>query len=172
MADVDLEDEAARATGLLRGKILERVWRHRLGEVGIEFAGGTRLFANADSPVEVTVTGYDDEPSSHTMLPKNIQVIDGAENCVYDIFAASDEDHALLFIGDSDIAFVEEFESRSDLALVSRALERLWENRVPKTRALGIHGTLFYGLLPQKRALYPTLRDEEAQNPDGSKLRR
>ena len=171
MANVDLEDEAARATGLLRGRILERVWRNRLGELGIEFVGGARLFANADGPVELTITGCDDEPSSQAILSKNIQVIDGADNCVYDIFAASDEDHALLFPGDSDVAFAEELESRSDLAPVSQALERLWENRVPKARALGIHGTLFYDL-PRKRALYPTLRDEEARNPDGSKLRR
>lgn len=171
MANVDLEDEAARATGLLRGRTVERVWRHRVGEVAIEFADGVRLFADADSPVELSVTGCDNDAASRSILAKNIQVIDGADNCVYDIFAASSEDYALLFQGNSDVAFAEEFESRPDLSLVSQALERLWENRVPKARALGIHGTLFYEL-PQKRALYPTLKDEEARNADGSKLRR
>jgi hypothetical protein len=28
---------------------------------------------------------------------KNIMVIDGAENCVYDVFAAPDDDFALIF---------------------------------------------------------------------------
>lgn len=41
---------------------------------------------------------------------------------------------------------------------------------MPKTRVQGIHGTLFYEL-PGKRKYYPTLRDEEAMNPDGSRLR-
>jgi hypothetical protein len=35
---------------------------------------------------------------------------------------------------------------------------------------MGIHGVLFYELL-KKRQYYPTLRDEEAINPDGSRLR-
>jgi len=28
---------------------------------------------------------------------KNIQIIDGAQNCVYDIFSATDEEFALVF---------------------------------------------------------------------------
>jgi len=102
---------------------------------------------------------------------KNIQVIDGAVNCVYDVFAASDEDHALLFPGDSDIAFAEDFESHPDVARISQALERIWANRVSKPLVVGIHGTLFYQLA-EKRQYYPTRRDEEARNPDGTKLRR
>ena len=34
----------------------------------------------------------------------------------------------------------------------------------------GIHGTIFYGL-EHKRQYYPTLKDEEAINTDGSRLR-
>jgi hypothetical protein len=33
---------------------------------------------------------------------KNIQVVDGAVNCVYDIFQASDEDVAQIFGNKSD----------------------------------------------------------------------
>ena len=40
----------------------------------------------------------------------------------------------------------------------------------PKSQAMGIHGILFYQLYG-KRKYYPTLRDEEAVNPDGSALR-
>jgi len=36
--------------------------------------------------------------------------------------------------------------------------------------AMGIHGTLFYEL-DDKKQYYPTRRDEEAVNPDGSQLR-
>jgi hypothetical protein len=101
---------------------------------------------------------------------KYIQVIDGADNCVYDVFASSDEDHGVLFPNGTDIAFAEELSARPDASAVSAALQRLWENRVPKAQANGIHGLLFFGLL-KKRPYYPTLRDEEAVNPDGSRLR-
>ena len=99
-----------------------------------------------------------------------IQIIDGAENCVYDIFSTSEEDLTLLFTDNTDIAFAEALFERSDVGEVQKALDRLWKNRVPKTKAIGIHGTFFYGL-EHKRAYYPTLRDEEAINPNGSKLR-
>lgn len=102
---------------------------------------------------------------------KNIQVIDGADNCVYDVFAASDDDHSLLFPGGTDVAFAEDFEGRADIEQVEGALARLWLNRVPKALAMGIHGTLFYEL-PEKRGYYPSRKDEEAVNPDGTRLRR
>lgn len=102
---------------------------------------------------------------------KNVQVIDGALNCVYDVFAASDDDHALLFPNGTDIAFAEDFQSRADIDSVEAALERLWLNRVPKAQVMGIHGTLFYQL-SEKREYYPSRKDEEAVNPDGTRLRR
>ena len=102
-----------------------------------------------------------------TQTMKNIQVIDGAENCVYDIFAASDETFGLIFKEGTDIAFAEDLPNTD---AVRRATADLWRNRVPKARVNGIHGILFYQLC-QKRQYYPTLRDEEATNPDGTRLR-
>ena len=99
---------------------------------------------------------------------KFIQTIDGAENCVYDIFVASDDDFALLFPNGTDIAFSEDFDEAD--SMVTDALNRLWANRIPKAQAIGIHGTYFCGL-PNKRQYYPTLKDEEAVNPDGTRLR-
>ena len=104
------------------------------------------------------------------MRVKNIMVIDGAENCVYDVFAAPDEDFALIFPAETDVAFIEDIVRRSDADDVARALGTLWSRRVPKAQAMGIHGILFYEL-HKKRQYYPTLRDEEAVNPDGSALR-
>lgn len=101
---------------------------------------------------------------------KNIQIIDRAMNCVYDIFAAPDDVFDLVFAPGTDIAFVEELEKRRDAKRVWDALNTIWSNRVRKCDVQGIHGTIFYGLL-HKRQYYPTLRDEEAMNPDGSKLR-
>jgi hypothetical protein len=101
---------------------------------------------------------------------KNIQIIDGADNAVYDIFAAPDAVFALVFRDGTDIAFVEDSAGRPDRDAVLEALDAIWANRVPKSQAMGIHGILFYGL-PRKRQYYPTLKDEEAVNPDGSRLR-
>ena len=39
---------------------------------------------------------------------KNILVIDGADNCVYDIFAAPQEVFDLVFASGTDVAFAEE----------------------------------------------------------------
>jgi hypothetical protein len=42
--------------------------------------------------------------------------------------------------------------------------------RIAKKEAMGIHGLLFYEL-EDKKVYYPTRRDEEAINPDGTRLR-
>src|SRR6476619_2204297 len=85
---------------------------------------------------------------------KNIQVIDGAVNAVYDIFAAPDEVFALVFLPGTDVAFIEDVERRPNAAEIFDALNTLWKTRVPKAQAMGIHGVLFYGLY-QKRQYYP-----------------
>ena len=101
---------------------------------------------------------------------KNIQVIDGARNCVYDIFAATEEEFALIFPADQDVAFIEEVMARGPEAQIDQAFGRIWELRIPKRDAMGIHGLLFYEL-DEKKQYYPTRIDEEAVNPDGSLLR-
>jgi len=44
------------------------------------------------------------------------------------------------------------------------------QRRIRKREARGIHGIIFYELA-EKMAYYPTRKDEEATNPDGSNLR-
>ena len=101
---------------------------------------------------------------------KNIQVIDAAVKCGYDIFAATDEEFALVFPEGQDVAFISEVCARADSADLDRAFDRIWTRRLPKLEVIGIHGTLFYEM-DHKSAYYPTRRDEEAINPDGSALR-
>ena len=101
---------------------------------------------------------------------KNIQVIDGAENCVYDIFAATEEEFSVIFPAGQDVAFIDEVFSRADRASLDKTLAMLWTRRIRKSEAHGIHGTLFYEH-ERKKAYYPTRRDEEAANPGGSRLR-
>ena len=101
---------------------------------------------------------------------KNIQVIDGATNSVYDIFAATDEEFDLIFLQGTDIAFMDEVLIAADAAALKFALDSIWSRRVAKKDAMGIHGMLFYGL-EEKKPYYASRRDEEAANPDGSALR-
>jgi hypothetical protein len=101
---------------------------------------------------------------------KNIQVIDNADNCVYDIFAATDEEFNLIFAPGTDVAFIDEVLERRPSAELDLAFARIWARRVRKADAAGIHGLLFYAH-QAKMKYYPTRRDEEAINPDGSRLR-
>jgi hypothetical protein len=61
-------------------------------------------------------------------------------------------------------------QARGNIKELDEALARIWRRRIPKRDAMGIHGTLFYGL-DHKMQYYPTRRDEEARNPNGSFLR-
>ncbi|MCW5256158.1 hypothetical protein D5038_07285 [Verminephrobacter aporrectodeae subsp. tuberculatae] len=101
---------------------------------------------------------------------KNILIIDGAENCVYDIFSATEEEFALIFPEGTDIAFIDEIRATGDSPLRNTAFTNIWKRRIKKSEAQGIHGTIFYEL-EKKKAYYPTRRDEDAINPDGSRLR-
>lgn len=101
---------------------------------------------------------------------KNIQVIEGAENCVYDIFAATDEEFAVIFPSGEDIAFINEVCNRVAAEVLDPVLSNLWKRRLKKSEVMGIHGTLFYEL-DSKAKYYPSRRDDEACNPDGARLR-
>lgn len=101
---------------------------------------------------------------------KNIQIIDGALNCVYDIFAATDDEFALIFPAGQNIGFIDEVLARGNAPALDDALNNIWRRRIPKINVNGIHGVLFYQN-EHKKAYYPTRRDEEAVNPDGTPLR-
>ncbi|MCP4698763.1 MAG: hypothetical protein GY862_18215 [Gammaproteobacteria bacterium] len=101
---------------------------------------------------------------------KNIQIIDEASNCVYDIFSSTDEEFELIFPEGTDIAFIDEVYEREEKIKLESALIAIWKRRITKKEALGIHGILFYQSEDKKR-YYPTRKDEEACNPDGSALR-
>jgi hypothetical protein len=101
---------------------------------------------------------------------KNVQIIDGAMNGVYDVFAVSDRDFRKLFPGDTDVAFIDEVFSRLGARRSGEILGRASKRRREKRTIVGLLGTLFYQL-EKKKQFYRTRRDEEAANPDGSRLR-
>jgi hypothetical protein len=101
---------------------------------------------------------------------KNIQVFDGAQNAVYDIFSVTDDEFDLIFPAGQDVAFIDEVYERGDDATLDAAFIQIWTRRIAKREVRGIHGILFYGL-EEKKIYYPTRFDEEAINPDGGRLR-
>ncbi|MFZ6774027.1 hypothetical protein ACO0LB_15055 [Undibacterium sp. SXout7W] len=115
-------------------------------------------------------------PAAQRPLPttlehmKNIQVIDGAMNSVYDIFAATEDEFSLIFPEGQDIAFIDEVLARGPRESLDAAFSEIWNRRLPKAEVMGIHGILFYEL-EHKKQYYPTRKDEEAINPNGSLLR-
>lgn len=92
---------------------------------------------------------------------KNIQVIDGADNCVYDIFAATDREFALIFPNGQDVEFIDDFVGRVGEKQAKKVLDAMWKRQRNKKEISGLHGTLFYEL-DFKKQYYPTKKQKEA----------
>lgn len=101
---------------------------------------------------------------------KNIQIFDGAVNAVYDIFRATSDEFNMIFPDGTDVAFIDEVYERYSSEELDPLFGEIWKRRIPKKEAHGIHGILFYGG-GAKKEFYPTRRDEEAVNPDGTRIR-
>lgn len=74
---VDLDDEAERATTLLRGKQVAEVWRHRTNEVAVQFTDGTRLFADTPrADIELSITSDNGEPDRRAASrPETVELL-------------------------------------------------------------------------------------------------
>jgi len=54
---LELKLEADRATEILKGKKVLKILRHRIGEFGIEFTDGKRLFLDHQpESIEISIT--------------------------------------------------------------------------------------------------------------------
>jgi hypothetical protein len=84
---------------------------------------------------------------------KNVQVIDGALNCTYSIYARSDRTFTQLFPEGADVEFAEDVHARLGATRARTLLKALWRNPLDKKTATGIQGTLFHGLPDRKRFL-------------------
>jgi hypothetical protein len=87
---------------------------------------------------------------------KNIQVIDGAINCAYDIYATTEQGFLKLFPEPGqDVQFIEGIRDDED---VRQVLAQMWKQRLNKSEVNGIHGTLFYELT-EKKQFYPNKKE-------------
>ena len=91
---------------------------------------------------------------------KNVQVIDGADNCTYDIFSIEDEKFEKVFPNGQDIEFIEDLKKRLSEDESTKLFKGFWDNPVKKSEVNGIHGTIFYELY-FKSPFYPTRKDED-----------
>jgi len=92
---------------------------------------------------------------------KNIQVIDDAVNCTFDVYSVNDDYFLEIFPDGHDVEFVEDFFERVGETRASEILNKLWANRQDKKALEGIHGTLFYGLKDEKASFYPSKKEAE-----------
>lgn len=82
---------------------------------------------------------------------KNVQIIDGAKNCTFSIFQATESEFRLIFPDDGqEIQFSDDLKSLPSQDELSVALKNLWTRPVRKKDAMGIHGTLFFQLARYK----------------------
>jgi hypothetical protein len=91
---------------------------------------------------------------------KNVQVIDGARNCTYDVYAVKDRDFEIIFPNNTDIEFISDLIARIGKREAMRVTNEMWRRRKDKKKVSGIHGTLFYEL-DFKKPFYPTKREGE-----------
>lgn len=90
---------------------------------------------------------------------KNIQVIDGAVNSEYAIYAVTDEEFVKIFPADGqNVEFIEDLRERLGEDEIDEVFRDVWGRRVDKPDVVGIHGTLFYELL-EKKEYYPDKND-------------
>ena len=92
---------------------------------------------------------------------KNVLIIDGAENCEYEIFAMTEDEFKVVFPGDrQNVEFIEDLVDRIGDDGVASLFKPVWRREVEKPDVMGIHGTLFYQLYSKKK-FYPTKNDRE-----------
>ncbi len=94
-------------------------------------------------------------------MTKNIQVIDRADNCAYDVFAVSDEQFNVLFPNGSNVSFAEEVIPNYRNNFDVNGIGEIWVNPLRKEDVVGIHGTLFFEMIDLKAPFYPTRHERD-----------
>ncbi len=89
---------------------------------------------------------------------KNIQVIDGATNSVFEIYAVPDELFSMVFPKGTDVAFEADLLKKFPQ---DGRLKNLYKRRLKKKSVRGIHGTLHLDLSHCDPNYFPTRRESE-----------
>lgn len=75
---------------------------------------------------------------------KNIQIIDGSVNSIFEIYCVDEDIFQVIFPEDRDIAFIDDLKSylNYERKEIQEFWSRVYGNRVDKKKVIGIHGTL------------------------------
>ncbi len=93
---------------------------------------------------------------------KNIQVIDGADNCTFPIFQTTEDEFRATFpVPGQDIEFAEDLFDRLGEPRGIEVMSPIWKRPIRKSEANGIHGTLFYGFADRKKYFPKTKREKD-----------
>jgi len=95
---------------------------------------------------------------------KNIQVIDGAENCTYDVIEATDDEFERIFPNGTDVEFVEDFVARVVDQVAEATVTPLWSRREVRSWCVGFTDAL---LPAEAEEEVPTKKADEMRNPPG-----
>lgn len=83
---------------------------------------------------------------------KNIQIIDGAENCTFSFFQSTEEEFKLIFPeNNQDIQYFEDIKKANNMKEIQLALSKIWKRPIRKKDVNGVHGTLFYEMDGRKK---------------------
>jgi hypothetical protein len=103
---------------------------------------------------------FDKNRSETPPAMKNILVIDSSENCNYGIIQATADEFDEVFPEEGQgIEYIEDLAQRLDDD-ATKLLAAIWERPVRKKNAMGIHGTLFYGMEHRKK-FYTSKRETD-----------
>ena len=91
---------------------------------------------------------------------KNIQVVDGSQNSVFEIYAVSDKLFSLVFPKGTDVAFEKDLLKK--FPKQDHRFKALYKRRLDKKSIRGIHGTLCLALSESDSKFFPTRREAEA----------
>ncbi len=101
---------------------------------------------------------------------KNVQIIDGAINCTYPIYAFTGDEFSSIFPAfGQDIEFIDDARDRIGSDKLGKVLKEVWKRPVKKSDVIGIQGTLFYEL-EEKKKYYPSKSEKDVEGPPNSPL--
>ena len=94
---------------------------------------------------------------------KNIQVVDGANNSIFEVYQVSDGIFEIVFPDGNDVAFIGDVETLLEDEYSNDFWQVLYQNKVNKKEILGIHGTLHLTGSNCLKKYFPSLKEEEVR---------
>ena len=87
---------------------------------------------------------------------KNVEFVDDALNCTFDIFQFTDSEYLEVFPNGIDMEFIQDLLERLGKERVDLIMTKVWKRRIERANVNGVHGVLFYGEINyRKKSFFP-----------------